>query len=73
MSRRVSKITAVALFALTLSLSTPSAFAAQSRDGGGGPDFGTRIVRIVKNILHHFGLGGIVSNDTITTPGTPVP
>ena len=67
MSRRVSKITAAALFAIVLSLSTPSVFAAQSRDAG-DPTFGTRIVRILKNIAHHFGLIPSSQDDSISIP-----
>lgn len=51
MSRRVSK-PVVALFALVLCLSAPTAFAAQ-RDGG-GPDFGTRIVKMLRSWVKHF-------------------
>ena len=65
MGRRVSKITAAALFALVLSLSTPSAFAAQSRDDG--PDFPTRIIRVIKHLAAHFGLIP-ASQDGLTSP-----
>lgn len=54
MTRRVSRFTAAALFTVVLSLSAPSAFAAPSRDGGWSPDFGTRIVKVLKSFLHHF-------------------
>lgn len=66
MQRRVSKSSAAIAFALALSLSTP-VFAA-SRQDGGDPDFGTRIVRIVKTFLRHFVPG--VNADY---PGTPKP
>ena len=67
MSRRVSKIAATALFALVLTLSTPSAFAAQSRDGG-DPDFGTRIIRVLKNIAHHFGFHTWTNDEQLSPP-----
>jgi len=54
MTRRLSKTAAVVTFVLALSLSAPSAFAAPQRDRGGDPDWGTRIIRIVKSVIHHF-------------------
>ena len=54
MSRRVSKITAAVLFTIVVSLSSP-VYAAQSRDIG-DPDFGTRIVRVLKDFARHLGL-----------------
>ena len=54
MSRRVSKSLVALAFASVLCLSTPSAFAAANRDRGFDPGFGTRIVRFLKGIVHHF-------------------
>ena len=53
MNRRVSKSLVALAFALALSLSTPSAFAA-TRDGGFDPGFGARIIRMVRGFIHHF-------------------
>jgi hypothetical protein len=69
MNRRLSRTVVAALFAIVLSLSTPSAFAAQ-RDGGWGPDLGTRIVRVLKSWMRHFGLS---TNDDIQNVGPPKP
>jgi hypothetical protein len=69
MNRRLSRAVVAALFALVLSLSTPSAFAAP-RDGGWDPDFGSRIVRIVKKFFRHFG---ITTQDDVQWPGTGKP
>jgi hypothetical protein len=52
MSRRVSR-SAAALFALIISVSAPSAFAAPNRDGGAGPDPGARIIQIIKSVIRH--------------------
>jgi hypothetical protein len=67
MKRRVSKSIVAIGFALALSLSTPSLFAAQ-RAGIGDPDFGTRIVRIVKALLGKFTF---VSNSDGLAPPKP--
>lgn len=64
MNRRVSR-PAVALFALVLCLSAPTAFAAQRADG---PDFGTRIVRILKTFARHFGFQSQVDWPSIPKP-----
>ncbi|HSP17570.1 MAG TPA: hypothetical protein VLV78_22690 [Thermoanaerobaculia bacterium] len=69
MNRRLSRAVIAVLFAVVLSLSTPSAFAAQ-RDGGWGPDFGSRIVRVLKNWMRHFGIS---SQDDINYPTPPKP
>jgi hypothetical protein len=69
MNRRLSRAVIAALFAVVLSLSTPSAFAAQ-RDGGWGPDIGSRIVRVLKSWMRHFG---IATNDDVTWPNPPRP
>jgi hypothetical protein len=69
MNRRLSRAVIAALFAVVLTLSTPSAFAMQ-RDRGWGPDFGTRIARILKSVIRHFG---IVSQDDINLPTPPKP
>ncbi len=68
MNRRLSRALLAALFAISLSLSTPSAFAMQ-RDRGWSPDFGSRITRVLKSVLRHFG---IVSQDDIQL-GPPRP
>jgi hypothetical protein len=70
MSRRVSRPAAV-LLALVLSLSAPSAFATQyGRDFN--PDFGTRIVRILKQLGRKLGI--ITSLDVeIIQPAPPRP
>jgi hypothetical protein len=67
MNRRVSKSLTGLVFALILSLSAPTAFAA-TRDGRFGPDFGTRIVKMLKHFLSHF-----TSQDDIDTPHPPIP
>ncbi|HEX9161815.1 MAG TPA: hypothetical protein VF980_08925 [Thermoanaerobaculia bacterium] len=70
MKRRASKSAAAMAVALLLSLSTPSLYAAQ-RDGGiGQPDFGTRIVRIVKHFLSKFTLAPY---ECIIQPSPPKP
>ncbi len=69
MNRRLSRAVVAALFALVLSLSTPSAYA-MPRGGGWGPDFGSRIVRILKSVMRHFG---ITTQDDVQTPGPPKP
>lgn len=56
MSRRVSNSLVALAFASVLCLSTPAASAA-TRDGGFDPSFGARIVRMVKNLVHHFVTG----------------
>lgn len=68
MSRRVSKSLVVLAFASVLCLSTPSASAAMSRDGGFDPSFGARIVRMVKGFFHHF-----VPGTATDLPSTPKP
>ena len=67
MSRRVSKSLVALVFAVVLSVSTPSAFAA-TRDGGFDPSFGARIVRIVKGFFKHF-----VPGTTVDFPAVPKP
>ena len=69
MNRRLSRTVAAALLALALSLSAPSAFAAP-RDGGWDPDFGSRIVRVIKKFFRHFG---ITTQDDINWPNPPKP
>ncbi len=69
MNQRLSRAVIAALFAVVLSLSTPSAFAMQ-RDRGWNPDFGSRIARVLKSVLRHFG---IVSQEDINLPTPPKP
>lgn len=71
MSRRVSKITAVAVLALSLSLQAPAAFAATSRDRVDGPGFITRIVRVIKHVVK--GLTPSVLDDVTAWPMPPKP
>ncbi len=69
MNRRLSRAVIAALFAAVLTLSTPSAFAAHRGEGWGGPDFGTRIVRVLKNLIRHFGV--VSQDDIVATPPKP--
>ena len=69
MNRRLSRTVAAALFALMLSLSAPSAFAAP-HGGGWDPDFGSRIVRVIKKFFRHFG---ITTQEDVYWPNTPKP
>ena len=69
---RVSKAAAVVLLALTLSLSAPSAFAAAQRGAIGDPGWGTRIVRIIKSVIHHL-IPASLDDFTGTQPPIPTP
>ena len=71
MSRRVSRAVAALAFTVVLTLSGPSAFAANRGDRF-DPSFASRIVRLLKQFAHKFG---ITSQDDINTayPGPPKP
>ena len=71
MSRRVSRAVAALTFVLVLTFS-PAAFAANRRDGF-DPSFGSRIVKLIKQFAHKFGI--INSDDDVVTayPGPPKP
>ena len=71
MTRRV-RIAVAALFALSLVLQTPAAFAAgRERDRDFAPGFLQSIVRTVKQVLKPFV--SIVQDDDGYTPGPPKP
>ena len=71
MSRRVSRPAAV-LLALVLSLSAPSAFAMPyGRDFN--PDFGTRIVRILKQLGRKLGIISWTRTADRSVAGSPKP
>lgn len=68
MNRRVRSVVA-ALFALSLVLPAPAAFAARERDRDAG--FIQRVVRTVKQVLKPFI--PTVQDDDSFTPGPPKP
>lgn len=70
MKRRVSKSLVALAFAAVLCLSTPAA-SAMSRNRGGDPDFGTQIVRFLKNFVHHFNPFTPQSDSDAVSPPKP--
>lgn len=70
MNRRVRSVVA-ALFALSLVLPAPGAFAARERDRDSNAGFIQRIVRTVKQVLKPFA--PTVHEDDTALPGPPKP
>ena len=70
MNRRVRSVVA-ALFALSLVLPAPAAFAARERDRDFTPGFIQRVVRTVKQVLKPFI--PTVQDDDTYLPGPPKP
>lgn len=70
MNRRVRSVVA-ALFALSLVLPAPAAFAARERDRDATPGFIQRVVRIVKQVVKPFT--STVQEETTALPGPPKP
>lgn len=75
MSRRVFRSVVALAFALVLTFSTPVASAA-TRDRSFTPSF-TRIVQILKQFAHKFGITTFddptTTTDNVATPGPPHP
>jgi hypothetical protein len=71
MSRRVFRSAGALVFALVLTLSAPVASAA-TRDRSFSPNF-SRIVQILKQFAHKFGITALDEDVTTAYPGPPKP